>query len=187
MKKIAVFLADGFEEVEALAPVDVLRRAGIETTIVGAKNQTVYSSRKVKVIADALLAEVDLDSYDGIIIPGGQPGADNLTADDAVINWIQKFNQEGKLLASLCAGPLALNRAGVIKGKKVTCYPGVEKFLLGVDHQDALVVCDGNIITGKGPAAALAFSFAIVDYLGIDSKPIQDGMQYTYLLDTLKG
>ena len=165
MKKVAVLFHDGFEEVEALSVVDIMRRAHVESTI-KIKMDQIYDG---------------LDNYDAVVIPGGMPGASNLRDDSRVIDLVKQFNHDGKIIGAICAGPIVLQEADVIKGKTVTCYPGFEEQLIGSNYQEALVQRDENIITGKGPAAALAFGYTLLEALGWDSSVIKEGMQYTYL------
>lgn len=184
MKKIAVLFHDGFEEIEALSVVDVLTRAGLECTMVGMNKLEVESCHKIKIIMNQIYDET-IDSYDAVVIPGGLPGATNLRDDHRVIKIVQKFAAENKIIGAICAGPIVLEKAGVINEKKVTCYPGFDTQLVSANYQEALVIKDGNIITGKGPAAALAFAYELLDTLGIDSSEIKEGMQYKYLEEHL--
>lgn len=180
MKKIAVLFHDGFEELEALSVVDVMRRANLECTMVGMNDLEVISSHQIKITMDCKYDD-SIISYDAIIIPGGMPGAANLKNDSRVIEIIKTFNDMGKIIGAICAGPIVLQQAGVIKNKTVTCFPGFEEQLIDADYQEALVLKDGNIITAKGPAAALAFAYELLEALGIDSQDIKSGMQYEYL------
>lgn len=184
MKKIAVLFHDGFEVLEALSVVDVMTRANIECTMVGMDKLEVTSSHNIKVHMNCTYDEMS-DDYDAIVIPGGLPGATNLRDDSRVIDLVQKFNQNNKIIGAICAGPIVLEKAGVIENKKVTCYPGFETQLTSANYQNSLVCKDENIITGRGPAASLAFSYCILDALGVDSLDVQDGMQYTYLKENI--
>ncbi len=174
MKKIAVLFHDGFEELEALSVVDVMRRAKIECTMVGMDKLEVISSHQIKIAMDRIFDDT-IETYDAIVIPGGLPGATNLRDDSRVIKIIQKFNE------AICAGPIVLEKAGIIEGKIVTCFPGFDTQLSSANYQEALVITDNNIITGKGPAAALAFAYALLDALGGNSEEIKESMQYKYL------
>ena len=175
MKKIAVLFHDGFEELEALSVVDVMRRAKIECTMVG-----IISSHQIKIAMDRIFDDT-IETYDAIVIPGGLPGATNLRDDSRVIKIIQKFNEANKIIGAICAGPIVLEKAGIIEGKIVTCFPGFDTQLSSANYQEALVITDNNIITGKGPAAALAFAYALLDALGGNSEEIKESMQYKYL------
>jgi 4-methyl-5(b-hydroxyethyl)-thiazole monophosphate biosynthesis len=166
MKKILIHLADGFEEIEAITPIDVLRRAGceVETVSVNGRN-TVTSRRGVIVQADKQFNEVNYDNADVILLPGGQPGADNLNKHTGLKKQILQYHSEGKILAAICAAPLVLGSAGVLKNRKVTCFPGTEPMLTGAHCTGKAVEVDGNIVTGKGPGVALKFSLALVEIL----------------------
>jgi len=165
MPKVAVILADGFEEVEAMAVIDVLRRAGIETVIAGLHEGHMLSARKVKVIPDTLIDAIAADAFDMIVLPGGQPGADNLNADARVQALVKEFAQKGKIIAAICAAPIVLASAGLLKGKKVTSFPSYKDRLTGADYQEHTVVTDGNVLTSRGPGTALSFGLAIVERL----------------------
>jgi protein deglycase len=166
MKKVLIHLADGFEEIEAITPVDVLRRAGCEvvTVSVTGKNE-VTSSRGVTVVADTHFVEADYDHADMIVLPGGQPGADNLNKHEGLKKEIQEFYRQGKFVAAICAAPIVLGGLGLLKAKKATCFPGYESRLTGANVTGNAVEADGNIITGKGPGVALEFSLLLVEKL----------------------
>lgn len=171
MKKVFIHFADGFEEIEAITPVDVLRRAGCEVTTVSVSgNREVTSTRKVTLVTDILFEDADYSSADMILLPGGQPGADNLNRHEGLRRQISDFNSKGKWISAICAAPIVLGSAGVLNGKRTTCYPGVEALLTGAVCTGKAVETDGNIITGKGPGAALLFSLAIVEHLVGKSK-----------------
>lgn len=180
MKKVAVLFHNGFEELEALSVVDIMRRAGVTCTMVGMNEDEVTSSHQIKIKMD-LVYDNNLDDYDMVVIPGGMPGATNLRDDPRVIELVKQFNQANKIIGAICAGPIVLQKAGVIIGKTVTCYPGFETQLTSANYQEALVQVDGNIVTGKGPAAALAFGYTLLEQLGYNSDDIKEGMQYNYL------
>lgn len=169
MKTILVFLATGFEEIEALTPVDVLRRAGLDVQTVSVMNeQTVAGAHGVPVLADKMFAEINPEDAEMILLPGGLPGATNLDEHAGLSELIMKFAEAGKPLAAICAAPLVLGNRGLLQGKKATCYPGFETYLTGAEYTANLVEVDGNVITGKGPGAAMEFAFAIVEkYCGI--------------------
>lgn len=163
MKTIYVFLADGFEEVEALTPVDVLRRAGLKVVTVSVMdNKVVNGAHGVPVVADILFDEMEAEA-DMLLLPGGMPGASNLDAHSGLSELILQHAAQGKPLAAICAAPLVLGKRGLLEGRKATCYPGFEEFLYGADYTSSLVEQDGNYITGKGPGAAMDFAFAIVE------------------------
>jgi 4-methyl-5(b-hydroxyethyl)-thiazole monophosphate biosynthesis len=166
MHKVLVHFADGFEEIEALTPVDVLRRAGCIVTMVSVTGRKeVSSTRGVTIITDKLFEEVDYAAADMIVLPGGQPGADNLDKHEGLRKKILEFDVQGKWLAAICAAPLVLGNLGILNGKKATCYPGTESYMAGATCTSHPVQVDGKIITGKGPGAALSFSLELVNRL----------------------
>ena len=162
--KVAVLLAEGFETIEALTTVDILRRAGVTCNTIGTKNLDVTTSHSITIKADKVLNEEVYD-YDVVVLPGGMPGAVNLRDDEKVNELVKKFYDEGKIVAAICAGPITLGKLGIVKGKNATCYPGFEDQLEGCNYKDELVVVDGNIITGRGPAAAIPFAFEILNHV----------------------
>ncbi len=165
MTKIAVFLADGCEEIEALAVVDLLRRAGIMTDMLSVKGgQLISGSHGIIFRSDMILSEVDLSSYDGIILPGGLTGTKNLKESEKVISAVQEFAASGKLVAAICAAPSVLAKAGILEGKHATSYPGVGEQMPGCIYETDTVVCDGNLITSRGMGTAIDFGLAIVAY-----------------------
>ena len=165
MPRVAVILADGFEEVEAMAIIDVLRRAGIDTMIAGLHGGHITSARNVKVIPDAVIDTVKAEDFEMIILPGGQPGSDNLDADPRVKVLITSFSQKGKLTGAICAAPIVLASAGVLKGKRATSYPSYKDRLGGAVYEEKSVVMDGNVMTSRGAGTALSFGLAIVERL----------------------
>ncbi len=159
---IYVFLADGFEEIEALAPVDFLRRAGVDTVTVGVTGEAPCGAHGIKVAADISLTDVVMDDkVDGIILPGGMPGADNLNNCPDVQRAIDFCNKENKIISAICAAPFILGKRGLLKGKKATCFPGFEQYLEGATVESDGVVRDGNIITAKGAGVAWEFGAEI--------------------------
>ncbi len=164
MQKTAlVILAEGFEEVEAIGPVDVLRRAGVRVTLAGVNSLIVKSSRNIRIQVDALLKDIQ-DIPDAVILPGGLPGATNLAKSEEVAKLVKKVNVAGKLVAAICAAPaVVLAPLGILNGKKATCYPGCESdFSSKTVHSQERVVKDGNVITSQGPGSALEFALEIV-------------------------
>ena len=140
------------------------------------------SSHQITIQMDCVFND-QIKEYDGIVIPGGLPGATNLRDDACVIEIVQQFNREHKLIAAICAGPIVLAKAGILKDKICTCSPGFETQLTGANYQEAIVQKDDYIITGKGPAAALEFGYTILESLGYDSSNLRQGMQYEYLMN----
>jgi len=163
---VYLLLADGFEEIEALTPLDMLRRAGVDTLSVSInKTKEVNGTHKIKVIADILIDEVSYSDIDAVILPGGLPGADNLRTNEKVDSLIDKAYAENKLVCAICAAPRILGEKGILKGRKAVCYPGFEQYLKGANVVDAGCVRDGNVITSKGMGKANEFALAIVEAL----------------------
>ncbi|MEG1580480.1 MAG: DJ-1/PfpI family protein [Bacteroidaceae bacterium] len=185
MKIIHLFLATGFEETEAIQIVDIIRRAGLEIhTVSITDSKQVLSSHDILITADELIAEANLEESQLFILPGGMPGATNLSKCDALRSAIITHFNTGKLISAICAAPLVYGLMGLLEGKRATCYPGFEEYLKGAQCTGSLVEIDGNIITGKGPAAAMPFAFALVERLA--GKELTDsvkaGMLYSELV-----
>ena len=165
-QKSYIFLADGVEEVEATATIDALRRAGMDVISVSiTENPMVTGATGQKLVADSLMSQVDFADADWIIVPGGVPGAPNLHSNQQVNSIIQIHNANDGRIASSCAGPaVVLAPLGVLKGKKATCYPGLEGELAkgGAEYEKQPVVVDGKLITSEGPATTLQFAKAII-------------------------
>lgn len=181
---IYTFLADGFEEVEALAIVDVCRRAGLEVKTVSIMpTEIVEGAHGVNVTADTLFTDNDYADADMLFLPGGLPGATNLDAHEGLRKVILAHHAAGKPLAAICAAPLVYGNLGLAQGKNMTCYPGFEKYLTGANYTAALVEVDGKMLTGKGPAAALGLGYAIVEYFCGTEKAdaLRAGMMYNDL------
>ena len=186
MKPVYVFLADGFEDIEALAVVDILRRGNVDVKTVSiSEKKSVESSHGVTVMADLLFSEAQTDDAAMLILPGGMPGASNLNNHDGLCKALEKQNAEGRLIGAICAAPMVLGGLGILKGKKATCYPGFEKFLLDADcTAECVTVCD-NVITGNGPAAAFPFAYSILASLTDDdtANDVATGMRFFQMLD----
>ena len=165
MYKVAVILAEGFEEVEAIAPVDLLRRVKIDCVTVSlAEERLVPSSRHIPVLADKSWEEVDFDEYDGVVLPGGLAGTERLLADARVEALLRQFHAAGKLTAAICAAPTVLAKAGLLEGKRAICYPGLEEKLEGALVTCEEVVQDGTVITSRGMGTSVPFGLALVAY-----------------------
>lgn len=163
---VYVFLANGFEIVEALAPVDILKRAGINVCTVSiTENLVVESSNKTKVYADTTMDKIDFEAGEMLVLPGGLPGADNLAECEKLVSELMKYNKEGKPLAAICAAPYVLGVNGILEGKKATCYPGFEDRLKGANYTAAKVEVSDNVITSCGMGASIEFGLALVNYL----------------------
>ncbi|MGB2600320.1 MAG: DJ-1 family glyoxalase III [Candidatus Omnitrophota bacterium] len=165
-KKTIIVLAEGFEEVETVTPIDILRRAGIDVAVAGLDGHIIVGSRGVVIKADITLEE--MESYpDAVIFPGGMPGAENLARSVKVKDLILGMHSEERLIAAICASPaLVLAPTGVLDGKTATCYPGMEEnFSPEITFSEDTVIQDGNIITSRGVGTALDFSLKIVENL----------------------
>lgn len=159
---IYVFLADGFEEMEALAPVDLLRRAGLSVQTVGVDTETPVGAHGIPVVADIDEGRVQLAEMTALILPGGMPGTTNLRYSRTVQQAIQTAMERQLPIAAICAAPSVLGEAGVLKGKKATCFPGFEEALTEAEVVDTPVVRDGKIVTAKGAGAAIEFALELV-------------------------
>jgi len=164
MQTILIPLADGVEEMEAVIVIDVLRRARWEVTAAATGDRlAITASRGVHLVADILWQDVgSLDRFSGIVIPGGAGGTQALCADRDVLGALKTFNRTGRCIGAICAGPLVLQAAGILAGRRFTCYPGVEKEIHGAVHETANVVRDGNLITSRGPGTAFDFALAMI-------------------------
>lgn len=182
MAKIYVFLADGFELIEAMAPVDILRRGGQEVTTVSIMDRrNVMSAQQQEVLADALFSEVtDFGNADWLILPGGMPGAEHLCNHDALRELLYEHDAHNRHFAAICAAPMVLGRIGLLSGHRATCYPGFEKFLLDATYTAEPVTIDGRFTTAYGPGAALAFGYAILQQIVGEEAvaALKSGMMY---------
>ena len=169
MAKVAVFIADGSEEVEAITPVDLLRRAKVDVDVVSIMPDfEIEASRNVKITADKLIGEISFDDYDLLVLPGGVRGTNNLNACEELKKQIRRFNDQGKGIAAICAAPTVFAGMGLLKGKKSTCNPGFWDELRsnGADLiEDSKVVICGNIITSQAMGTSVDFGLALVGYL----------------------
>ncbi len=174
-----VFFAEGFEEIEAVTVVDVLRRAGVKIVMVSMTgNREVRGAHQIPVITDELFEFVDHQGADILILPGGMPGTRNLAASTKLGELLKKYNAEGKWVTAICAAPSILGGLGILKGKNATCYPGFEPQLEGATISHAPVVLDGNVITSRGAGTALDFALKLVEVsVGIEkAKNLREGM-----------
>lgn len=162
---IPVFLANGFEEIEALATVDILRRAGVDVVTVGVGGKMPVGAHGIVVCADIAEDELNFGNMDGVVLPGGMPGTINLEGSAIVQRAVSHACERGLLLAAICAAPSILGHGGYLQSKKATCYPGFEKDLNGAVVCDGGVVTDGNIITASGAGVAVDFALELVRYL----------------------
>ena len=171
-KPVVVLVAPGFEEVELIAPVDILRRLGIKVVLAGVQGLTVKGAHDVSLRADMLLVDVEAEQFRGVILPGGAASW-TLRETPAVLALVRDMHKAEKLVAAICAAPIALEAAGVLEGRCITCYPAADVRKDVASAKAVLeeqVVVDGNIITGRGPAAALDFGYALGAYLGCEQQ-----------------
>lgn len=182
MAKVYEFLADGFEEVEALAPVDILRRGGMDVKTVSITGDNfVETSHGITIKTDLKFEDItDFGDVDAMLLPGGLPGATNLNKHRELRAALLTQYESGKCVAAICAAPLVLGSIGILQGKRATCYPGFEKRMTGATYTEELVTIDGNIITGKGPGASFAFGYAILgQFVGPEAvRQLQQQMMY---------
>ena len=186
MKKVYVFLADGFEDVEALIPVDVWRRGGLDVVTVSTTEfPLVRSAHGVNIEADMMFEQCDFADADLLFLPGGMPGASNLYGHEGVCKAIADQHAAGKKVAAICASPaVVLAPLGILDGKRATCYPGFEHALMQATYTGELVTVDGNVTTGEGPAAAFPFAYELLAQLKDKqtSDQIAEGMRFKHLM-----
>lgn len=170
MKKAFVFLATGFEEIEATGTVDILRRGGIETKVISITDQyKITGAHGMEYTVDSLLTDTDFSEADALVLPGGMPGSSNLNACDPLKELLVEQYRQQKIVAAICAAPLVLGGLGLLKGRKATCYPGFEPTLIGATVTGEAVEKDGHVITGKGPGLVFDFGLSIVAALKSNS------------------
>lgn len=176
---IYCFLAKGFEEIEAVTLIDILRRDNIEVVTVGIGSKEVTGAHDITIKADIEEKDINIEKMNGIFLPGGMPGTLNLEKSSTVTEAIEYAVKNNLLISAICAAPLILGRMGILKGKKATVYPGFEEELKGAIHTGDFVTKDNNIITGKGPGSAIEFSLEVLKYIkGIDkAKEIRGTLQ----------
>lgn len=173
---IYVILADGFEEVEAIEPIDIMRRAGLEVTTASLKDRTVTGAHGIAVVADTTISEIEPEKMDLLMLPGGA-GHELLDASNEVHGLLNYALANGKYIAAICAAPSILGKKMMLEGKKATCFPGFEKYLYGAEIVSDKTVADGQIITARGAGAASDFGFAIVELLA--DREIADSLRKT--------
>jgi 4-methyl-5(b-hydroxyethyl)-thiazole monophosphate biosynthesis len=186
MAKALVFLATGFEEIETVTVVDVLKRAGVDVTVAGLAPNVTEGKHGMKIVPDKSIDDVHVDDFDAVIAPGGNPGYKNLRNDPRVIDMVKKAFNSNKLVAAICAGPTVLSDAGILEGKACTVYPGMDKELEaggGKPKHDTVVV-DGNIITSRGPATALPFALKLAEMLA--GKQVAEAVSKKTLANVLR-
>lgn len=180
---VYVFLAEGFEEIEALAPVDILRRGDVEVKTVGIGSKTVTGSHNISVSCDLSENDIDLDGVDAIVLPGGMPGTLNLEKNKTVQEAIDFAYKNKKIIGAICAAPSILGKKGILEGKKATCFPGFENELYGARVLDMPAVRDGEIITACGAGAALEFGFELLAALKdkLTAGKLRRNMKYMFI------
>ena len=187
MAKVYEFLANGFEEIEGLAPVDILRRGGIDVTTVSITgSREVTTSHGVTILADTTFEDAgEMTDADLLMLPGGMPGSTNLNAHGGVLSTMRRQFDSGKLVAAICAAPMVLGTAGILQGKRATCSPGFQKYLTGAEYTGELFTVDGNVITGEGPCATLPYAYKILSLFIGEEKTLalETKMQYTHLME----
>lgn len=167
MSRVCIFLANGFEEVEALTPADLLRRAGVAVTLVSMEETlTVTGRSNISVLCDALWADADPENADILVLPGGQPGTRNLEAHEGLAVLLEKFYADGRKIAAICAAPTVFGHRGYLRGRQATCYPGLEGELAGaVLVPGAKVLTDGHVTTSRGVGTAIPFGLRLIELL----------------------
>lgn len=181
MSRLAIFMVDGFEEIEALTVVDLARRAGITVDVISVmEGKQVCGSHKIPVICDMHIAEMDKDSYDMVVLPGG-PGHKKLEACDELMAMVDDYHKAGKYVTAICAAPSILGRRGILRGKKACCFPSFEQYLEGADVSFDKVCVDGNVITSRGMGTAMDFAIAIVEALEGKEKALEKAKEIVYV------
>lgn len=177
---VYIFLADGFEEMEAIVPRDILKRGGVEVLTVGVTGDLVTSAYGLKIKTDVTIESVDIDDIEGIVLPGGMPGTLNLKNNQKLLEIVKYSFEKRLLIGAICAAPSILGNMNILKNKSACCYPGFEKELIGANILNESVTIDQNIITSRGPGTAIHFGFALLSYLkGEDTlKNVKNEMIY---------
>ena len=168
--KLLAILADGSEELEAIAVIDIMRRCGMEVTMAGLSCQTVTGAHGTEIKCNTTLAACDISAFDGVFLPGGLNGSLAFYNSETVQNVLRRMAEAGKVVSAICAAPIALAKAGLLNGKRLTMYPGFEEYLNGMTYTAALAETDGKVVTGKGPGAVFAFSQQLAAALGAEQK-----------------
>jgi 4-methyl-5(b-hydroxyethyl)-thiazole monophosphate biosynthesis len=163
MPSVVTVLAPGFEETEAVTVIDLLRRAGVTVTVLGLDSREVAGSHGITLVADTLFKDFS-SPFDGIVLPGGMPGTKNLAASAPLLDLIRRTHKRGGLCAAICAAPTVFGKAGILAGRRATCYPGCEKELGGAEFTEQEVVRDRNIITSRGVGTAIPFALELVAF-----------------------
>lgn len=165
MKRVVVPLASGFEEIEAVTVIDILRRAGIEVTVAGLTEGPVKGRCGIQLVPDGLLDRVSAADFDMVVLPGGAGGTDHLKKDPRIHHLLREMEKSGKYTSAICAAPTVLSAAGMIGGKRLTSHPTVKDGLSGAVYSEERVVIDGNLVTSRAPGTAMEFAFTLVEIL----------------------
>lgn len=165
MKKVLVPIAPGFEEIETVTVVDILRRAGARVTLAGTQGGSLEGSRGIHVVPDIPLEDVGIDEFDLVVLPGGQPGTSNLQQSERLKTILKAMNRKNKLIAAICAAPLILQSSGLLQDRTVTSHPSVKDELKETRYSDDRVVVDGNLITSRAPGTAMEFAMQLIEIL----------------------
>ncbi|MGM0446238.1 MAG: DJ-1 family glyoxalase III [Bacillota bacterium] len=181
-KKVLVPLAPGFEEIEAITSIDVLRRAGIEVVTVSLNSLDVKGAHNIAVIADKRIRQINIEDFDGILLPGGMPGAKNLKENSQILNFVKQINENNGMVAAICAAPMVLEAAGILENVDATSYPSFKKEVPSCNYKEERVVKDGNIITSRGAGVALEFALEVVEYL--EGSSVKDDLVDSMLVRT---
>lgn len=165
MKKALILLAPGFEEIESVAVIDILRRAGVKVTVAGTVDGPIDGARRVRVVPDIAIDHLSGGDFDMVVLPGGQPGTENLRKDGRVERILREADGKGRYIAAICAAPSLLASVGLLTGKKATSHPSVRALMEGSSYSDERVVVDGRWITSRAPGTAIEFAFQLVTLL----------------------
>ncbi|MDO4692577.1 MAG: DJ-1/PfpI family protein [Porphyromonadaceae bacterium] len=180
-KNVYVFLAEGFEEIEAVTTIDLLRRAGLSTTTIAVGNSLeVSGAHHITLRADKPLDEVDLSRADALVLPGGLPGVDNLNSSEVLRSMLRQMYDSGRLVAAICAAPMILGQLGILKGRHATCYPSFERHLTGYKTSEQKVITDGHVITACSAGVAVDFGLEIIKYLLGDQEALRVAGEIIY-------
>lgn len=178
---VYIILGKGFEEVEAVAPMDILRRGGVDAAFAGIGGKTVSGTHSIQITADTTVEKIDLAKTDMLIIPGGMGGVESIEGSKAAMELVKKAYEKGIPLGAICAGPRVLGRVGALKGKHAVCYPGMDSQMGGALIDNSRMACtDGNIVTGRGPGAAISFGLEVLKFLRGEkaAEQVAEGMTY---------
>lgn len=188
MKNVVLFLSNGVEEIEAIAIVDILRRANIKCDMCSNGEIKIIGAHNIAFDADLTIKEINAEDYDCLVLSGGMGNVISLKEDPRVIEIVKSFDKQNKIIAAICAAPIILNKADVIKGRKITSYPSVKDQLIGCDYQEDIVVEDNNFITSRGPATAMEFALKIAERLaGKDvTDKLREGMLFNLVEKAIK-